>query len=156
VDVFYWLIAGGIVAVAVAALAIPWLVRRRRLAQLSQARQLFHQQRERLEARFLDMAANSGRPRGLAWTNCDFEDEITFAHDRSTGELTALVGVTISFEAVEGGGMEEVEAVGNLRAATAVFRYRASGWATDGRAIFNLEPNEAVEHFRGTLERIAE
>ena len=42
------------------------------------------------------------------------------ARDRANGELVGLAGVTIGFEAVDGGGMEEVEAVGNLRAATAI------------------------------------
>ena len=39
-------------------------------------------------------------------------------------------------KAMRGGGMEDVEAVGNLRAATAVFRVEKGSWATDGRALF--------------------
>ncbi|HYO25559.1 MAG TPA: hypothetical protein VEQ85_11500, partial [Lacipirellulaceae bacterium] len=70
------------------------------------------------------------------------------------GELYALVGVTVSFEAVAGGGMEEVEAVGNLRAATAVFVHRGGRWTTDGRVVFNLSPEAALAHYQESLELV--
>jgi hypothetical protein len=124
---------------------------RRRAAEFVAARRDFHQRRERLEARFLKLAGSSGKPRGLRWVNCDFEDDVAYARDRQSDTLCAFVGVTISFEAVEGGGMEEVEAVGNLRAATAVFSHVDGQWATEGRAIFNLNPTEAIAHFRNDL-----
>lgn len=76
------------------------------------------------------------------------------ARDRANGELVGLVGVTISFEAIEGGGMEEVEAVGNLRAATAVFNWSGREWTTQGRAVFNLEPREVLERYRDSLDAI--
>ena len=60
--------------------------------------------------------------------------------------------MTISFEAIEGGGMEEVEAVGNLRAATAVFTWKNGQWTTQGRAVFNLEPREVLERYRDSLD----
>jgi hypothetical protein len=126
----------------------------RREAQLAKARQDFHRQRERLEARFFEIAAASGMPRGLRWTNCDFDDDVSYARDRKSGELAALVAVTISFEAIPGGPMEDVEAVGNLRAATAVFRHGPDRWHTDGRAVFNLNPNEAIAYYRDDLESI--
>ena len=86
-------------------------------------------------------------PRGLEWVDGEFDDEVSFARDRNTGELRALVGVTISFEAVHGGEMEHAESVDNLRAATAVFRMEGDQWVTDGRAIFNLNPHETILHF---------
>jgi hypothetical protein len=128
----------------------PWAAQRR-AAELTQARREFHHCRERLEAKFVQLASASGKPRGLRWTNCDFDDDVAYARDRQSGALCAFVGVTISFEAVVGGGMEDVEAVGNLRAATAVFRYAERRWNTDGRAIFNLNPTEAIAHFRDDL-----
>jgi hypothetical protein len=79
---------------------------------------------------------------------------VTYARHRDSGELTAFVSVTIGFEAIEGGGMEEVEAVGNLRAATAVFRIERGHWATDGRALFNLNPVEAVAYYKENLELV--
>ena len=86
-----------------------WTIQHRR-----RARKRFRHQRERLEARFFDIASATGKPRGLRWVDVDFEDAVCFAVDREKNQLLALVGVTIGFEAVEGGGMEEVEAVGNL------------------------------------------
>ena len=89
-------------------------------AQLVSARRQFSFRREWLEAHFLTLAARSGRPRGLAWEDCEFDNGVSFARDRVSGELRALIGVTISFSAIEGGGMEDVEAVGDLRAAEGV------------------------------------
>ncbi len=145
----------GAIAIIVAVLWRP-LRNRKREAQLVRACRDFHRQRERLEAKFLQLAGRSGKPRGLEWTNCDFEDEVVYARDRRTGELSAFVGVTISFEAVTGGGMEDVEAVGNLRAATAVFRIDKGHWSTEGRAIFNLNPAEAVLYYQDHLELVSE
>ena len=85
-----------------------------------------------------------------------FDDEVTYARHRQTGELCAFVGATIAFEAIEGGGMEDVEAVGNLRAATAVFRLDRGRWQTDGRAIFNLNPAEAIAYYQDNLVMIGQ
>ena len=90
----------------------------RQKAEFDTAKREFHFQRERLEAKFFELAAGSGKPRGLRWTECDFENDVTYARQRSGGRLCAFVAVTISFEAIEGGLMEGVEAVGNERAAT--------------------------------------
>ena len=62
------------------------------------------------------------------------------------------MAVTISFEAIPGGPMEDVEAVSNLRAATAVFRLAGNRWQTEGRAVFNLNPTEAIAYYRDELE----
>jgi hypothetical protein len=123
-------------------------VRNRRLG-----RKRFRQQRERLEARFFDIAAATGKPRGLRWTDIDFDDAVCFAIDRDKKQLLALVAVTIGFEAIEGGGMEEVEAVSNLRAATAIFHLEGKWWSTNGRVLFNLEPVEALSRLDGVLEQ---
>jgi hypothetical protein len=147
-----------VVAAAVIVLAVAWRPVRTRMreSQLARARKDFHHQRERLEARFFTLASRSGRPRGLEWVRCDFDDDVIYARHRQNGELSAFVGVTIGFEAIEGGGMEEVEAVGNARAATAVFRVEQGKWATDGRALFNLTPSEAVAYYQDNLEFVAQ
>ncbi|WP_425617950.1 hypothetical protein NA78x_001640 [Anatilimnocola sp. NA78] len=121
---------------------------------LNQARRKFQLRREWLEAHFLTIASQSGKPRGLQWAECDFDDGVAFARDRSTGRLRAFVGVTISFEAIEGGGMEDNPNVRNRRAATAVFNMNGDAWSTDGRAIFNLNPEQAIEHFGQELEHV--
>jgi hypothetical protein len=102
----------------------------------------------------LAAASATGKPRGLAWKQCDLQDGLLLARDRATGELLALVGATISFEAIEGGGMEEVEAVSNLRAATAIFSWNGREWTTQGRAVFNLEPREVLERYGKSLEPV--
>src|SRR5262245_50767210 len=115
----------------------------------------FAKNRKELESLFFDAASRSGKPRGLAWKQCAFQDGMLLARDRVNGEFVALVGVTIGFEAIEGGGMEDVEAVGNLRAATAVFTHNGREWTTQGRAVFNLEPREVLERYRDSLDAVA-
>lgn len=131
---------------------VGYLHKRKEVQSLEHARKTFQLRREWLEADFVSRAGSSGKPRGLRWMNCDFDDGVSFARDRRTGQYRALVGVTISFEAIEGGGMEDVEAVGNLRAATVVFRLDGPEWRADGRALFNLNPEEAIEHYQNDLE----
>ena len=122
--------------------------------EMQQARARFLGQREHLEAAFLDAAAASGKPRGLRWKNCEWEREVAFALERQTGQLTALVAVTVQFEAVAGSDMEGLPAVGNLRNASAVFFYDHGRWRTTGKAVFNLNPGEAIEHFKQQYERV--
>jgi len=134
-----------------------WLAFWRRFARgpnVEQARRLFQQQRERLELLFIQAAAASGKPRGLRWKNIDWESSIEFARERASGRLAALVGVTIQFEAVEGGDMEGLPAVGNLRNASAVFFFHGGRWHTTGRTVFNLNPDEALAHFQNQYERL--
>lgn len=123
----------------------------RRVA-LEAVRSEFFQRREWLEARFFTLAASSGKPRGLAWIDCEFASPVTWARDRESGDPRALVEVTIRFEAIAGGGMEHNPNVGNLRAATAVFQWTNGQWQTVGRAIFNLSPVQAIQHFQHELE----
>lgn len=154
-----WLIAAAVIAFAMIGIfLVVWRPVRARMreTQLARARRDFHRQRERLEAKFMTLAAKSGKPRGLDWVRCDFEDDVLYTRHKQSGELSAFVGVTIGFEAIAGGGMEEVEAVSNLRAATAVFRVERGNWATDGRALFNLTPTEAVSYYQENLELVAQ
>jgi hypothetical protein len=128
----------------------------RRAEQLARIQRDFHRQREQLEAKFIDRAAASGKPRGLTWTNVDFDDDVIYVRDRRDRSLKALVAIEVSFEAVEGGGMEEVEAVSNVRAATAEFLYDGTRWCTAGRVYFNLAPSAAVKYLSADLELVAE
>src|SRR5579872_3379529 len=118
------------------------------------ARHDFRRQRELLEAKFFDLAAASGKPRGLRWVECDWLESVTFARDRQTGLLTAFVAVNIRFEAIEGGDMEDVAAVGNIRDAAAVFHYQQGGWGTGGRALFNMNPEDAIERLQAQFEPV--
>jgi hypothetical protein len=128
----------------------------RRAEQLARIQRDFHRQREQLEAKFIDRAAASGKPRGLTWTNVDFDDDVIYVRDRRDRSLKALVAIEVSFEAVEGGGMEEVEAVSNVRAATAEFLHDGTRWCTVGRVYFNLAPSATVKYLSADMELVAE
>jgi len=147
------------IVVVIAALAgLAWATLRPGAARRrnERAREHFDAHRAECRERFLAAASATGKPRGLAWKQCDLQDGLLLARDRATGELLGLVGVTISFEAIEGGGMEEVEAVGNLRAATAIFSWNGREWTTQGRAVFNLEPREVLERYAKSLTPVKE
>lgn len=150
-----WLVvAGAVVLMAILALAWRSLRSLGREIQVERALELFRLQRELLEARFVTAAAATGKPRGLSWKDCNFESEIEVARDRHTAQLVALVQVTIQFEAVPGSDMEGLPAVANLRNASAVFYFQRGQWLTSGRAVFNLNPGEVIEHFRNQYERV--
>ena len=145
---------------ALIALAI-WLYFRRHAVhawgselQATRALELFALQHERLEELFLRAASASGKPRGLRWVKCALEPELLLAREKQTRQLVGLVPVTISFEAIEGGDMEGVAAVGNLRNATAVFSFASGHWDTSGRAVFNLNPPEVLERFNKEYEAV--
>lgn len=138
------------------AMALRPLSSARRAERLARAQRDFHRQREFLEAKFIERAAASGKPRGLRWIDVQFDDDVVYARDRRSRRLKALVAVAVSFEAVEGEGMEDVAAVSNVRAATAEFLHDGTRWATEGRVYFNLAPSGTVKYLRKDLELVAE
>jgi hypothetical protein len=130
-----------------------WLWRRRPVGQ-AQALARFPMERPALERAFFAVAAGSGKPRGLTWVDLEWETSVLYARERSTGSLSALVGVTVRFKAVPGSDMEGLPAVGNLRNASAVFFFQGSHWHTTGKILFNLNPDEVVERFGTQFERL--
>lgn len=148
--------AVAVVAVLAVLLAVRPIQAARRAEWLARAQRDFHRQREPLEARFIERAAASGKPRGLRWLDVEFDDDVVYARDRRSGRLKALVAIEVRFEAVEGGGMEEVEAVSRVRAATSEFFHDGSRWQTDGRVYFNLAPSATVKYLASDLEMVAE
>ena len=153
---FYWWLL--IIAVALLALGVAtWLIwwSARRTTSLAQAKQRFHVQRERLEAKFIQLAAAHAAPDAPLWSDCIFDDDVAYVRSRTTGELSAFVAVTIASDNSGGAGGPS-DAVGNLQAGTAVFRFDLDHWETDGRAILNLSPSEAVQRFRNDLEFVEE
>lgn len=126
-----------------------------RKRELRRAYLNFRQRREQLEAGFYDLAKSLGKPRGVRWLECRWQDRVTFGRDRQTGLLTAFVGVNISFEAIEGEGMEDVAAVSSLRDAAAVFHYQYGNWGTGGRALFNMDPDTALTLLKDQYESVA-
>jgi hypothetical protein len=143
--------------VAIVLLGIAVLYRRSNrkspaAAPLLQAKQRFHAQRERLEAKFIQLAAASAKPDAPSWTDCRFDDDVAYVRNRATGELSAFVAVTIAVEDAATASLGAADAVGNLQAGTAVFRFDRDHWETDGRAILNLSPDEAIHRCRDDLE----
>ena len=111
-----------LIAAVLAAWCVFGLLRRKLFAsRRARALRQFRGDRDALRAAFLEAAGASGKPRGLRWRDLQLDDRLVLARDRANGEWVGLAGATISFEAVAGGDMENVEAVGNLRAGTAVF-----------------------------------
>lgn len=145
------------VAALIGLIAVAWkpLQRRSKAAVFSQAQVDFKVNREVLEAKFFEMASRSGKPRDLRWLGCDWESDVLYATETQSRLLTAFVGINIRFEAVEGGDMEDVEAVGLLRDATAIFHYQNGMWGTGGRALFNMNPQDALDRLQGQFEPIA-
>ena len=119
------------------------------------ARARFAENRAELERLFFEAASTSGKPRGLRWQALEWEPGLELAREKATGRLSGLVGVNISFEAVEGGDMEDLPAVGLLRNASAVFFLHRGVWRTTGKVIMNLNPDEAIRHFGVNYERLA-
>lgn len=149
---FWWLITIGAVLLIIGLASYRPLRRIYREVEAEKACKQFTHQQEHLEAHFQQLASLSGKPKGLRWENCDFHSPAHYARDRKTGALGAFLEVTIRFSAIEGGGMEDVQAVSNLRHASAVFHYRRGRWGTAGRAIFNMTPPEAIAHLNEQFE----
>jgi len=149
--VWIYIIVGLIVLQILCAKPLLNFLRRREAAN---ARRLFKVRRELLEAKFFELASQQGKPRGLIWKECDWQEPVTFARDLESGLLTAFVGVEIHFEAIEGGDMEDVEAVSTIRDAAAVFHYRAGQWGTGGKALFNMNPADAITRLEGQFEPV--
>jgi hypothetical protein len=147
-----WWAVAVMIALVVALATIAWR-RRRNAGWLRRARREFHLRREWLEADVVTMAMAHGTPAGLLWQECEFEDEAAMAIDRSSGQLRAFVAITIGVDAGTGGGKSPREPV-ERRSATAVFLYDGRRWITEGPALINLNPLQAIEYFHHELERV--
>jgi hypothetical protein len=155
-----WIILA-VVLVAVLA-AASWLPIRAGLglARFRDARRDFHRHRERLEAKFVQLGTAPSRQDCPRWTDVDFDDDVSYARNRTSGQLSAFVAVTVELEdpddqlltALEAGELADE----NRRAATAVFRFDNGHWDTDGRALFNLSPAQAIRFYHHELELLGQ
>jgi hypothetical protein len=77
-NVIWFVVTVGVAALAGVATSLAMRpIRLARLAEkLARAQRDFHRQREQLEAKFIDRAAATGKPRGLRWSDVDFNDDI--------------------------------------------------------------------------------
>ena len=157
-NLLLFVVVAGVAMVAILAvvLAIRPLHAARQAERLARAQRDFHRQREPLEAKFIERAAARGKPRGLRWADVDFDDDVVYARDRRSRRLKALVAIEVQFEAVVGGGMEEVENVAKAKAATAEFLHDGTRWTTEGKVYFNLAPSATVKYLASDMELVEE
>ncbi len=134
------LIWAGILSVCV--LAASWFFLRRPLRQIFEdvhvdhARELFHQQREWLEARFITALTRVDYAEGQRWESAQWDDEVLWARDRQTRHLLALV--CVHFDPAP------FDLMAISRHATALFEYRKGRWHVEGKRLDEVRPDEAV------------
>ena len=93
---------------------------------------------------FLQHARNRGMPRGLEWLAAEPNGEPRFRFNSSQG-IVALVPLLAHFAPIPGSDMEEITHAKEPRPITAIFLWNEGRWESDGRAIFNLSPDEVIE-----------
>lgn len=153
----WWLLAAIAILVATGAVVMLRPLRASwRQARFEEARRDFHRQRERLEAKFVQLGMSVDRPTVPRWVDCEFEDDVTYARSRITGELSAFVAVILEMDGTAVRNLAIGEGTGHFRGGTAVFRFDRGHWHTDGRAIFNLSPTEAIRFYHRDLELVGQ
>ncbi len=152
-----WILVGAVSLLAVAAMAAWRPLRARWMeCQFGRARRDFHRQRERLEAKFVYLAASESPGDAAAWDHCQFDDDVAYVRNRSSGELAAFSAFHMGIDVYDIRPVGSCELVGNSRAGTAVFRFDGHHWDTEGRAILNLSPFEAIRFYQDDLEMVGQ
>ena len=148
----WWLLLGAVAAVAML-VCIWWPAwGAGREARFARARRDFHAQRERLEAKFIQLAMAHAAAEAPRWEDCSFDDDVAYVRHRSTKELSAFVAVTVATNGPENPSAGIPDVSGDFRVGTAIFRFDRDHWETDGRAILNLNPAEAIRYYQDDLE----
>ena len=151
------LIAGLISAVVVAIITIyamrPFWRRRLQL-RLRTLLTRFGWQREQLEARFFDVASRENEPAGWRWETIDFAQSVSFARDRSSGRLSALVEIEIGLVPRHAPQLPIGDTPPRRQHATAVFQVVRGRWVTKGRLLDNMSPREALHRFPDRYEAL--
>jgi hypothetical protein len=152
----FWIF--GCAAILIVAMIFYWRSLRAtaRQTRFAKARRDFHARREWLEAKFIQLVSTRAKSHSPRWADCTFADDVAYVRNRSTGEISALVAISIAAEDPEAGLFGGGDAVGNLQLGTAVFRLDHDHWSTDGRAILNLSPAETIRHFQHDYQMIGE
>ena len=110
-----------------------------------------------MEAKFIQLASTQAKADSPRWADCEFDDAVAYVRNRATGELSAFVAVTVALQGVHDAmAASTADLIGNLRAGTAVFRLDHGHWVTDGRAILNLSPSEAIRFYQDDIEVVAQ
>ncbi|HVJ83626.1 MAG TPA: hypothetical protein VNC50_21345 [Planctomycetia bacterium] len=146
-------IGAAVSACAVLALAIRPLMIRRRLYLYRRYIRDFAVEREQLEAKFFDLASQTGEPSGWRWDGIEFDSSVSFVRDRSSGRVSALVEATIDLAPPEADAASEDGH--EVQHATAVFHVRRGHWTTKGRIFYNMSPREALHRFHDRYEALS-
>jgi hypothetical protein len=129
--------------------------RKQRDEHFSDALNCFRFQREVLEADFVRLARKEIDPKLWLWEEAQFGDDVVFARHRKTGEIIAYVPVIVELNRPI---RQLSHKTRNLffRNVTVVMQYQSKEgrWITQGRALFNLLPNEAIQHRGRDLEYV--
>ena len=152
VSVMWWAAAAVAVVIAVFLIVSP-IQAAMRDSRLADARRDFHVQREWLEAKFVTLAGVRLKPDAPRWLDCEFDNDVAYVRNRSTKELAAFVAITVTVQEDASLGSDESP---SLRSGTAVFRFELGRWKTDGTAMLNLSPFEAVRFYRNDFEIVAQ
>lgn len=147
-------ILAALLAGAAVGIALAWAPLRNALREshLSAARRDFHRQREWLEAKFVGKSASRLRPDAPRWLDCDFDNDVAYVRNRATRELAAFVAITVTLDDTELTG----RTAPGCRSGTAVFRFTGKRWDTEGQALLNLTPAEAIRFYQDDLEIVAQ
>jgi len=105
---------------------------------LDHARELFRQQREWLEPRFLTALGKADPIEGIRWEEAQWHNEILWARDRQTRRLLAMIAVHFNASPFEDAGEPFT------RHATALFEFRKGRWFAEGKRLDEVQPNELV------------
>jgi hypothetical protein len=103
---------------------------------VDQARELFHRQREHLEARFVSALSRLDPGEGSRWEDAHWHDEVFWARDRQSRHFLALVCVHF--------GLYPDEPLALCSHATAVFEYCNRQWRAEGKRLDEIRPEEVV------------
>lgn len=105
----------------------------------------FGYQREHMELRFSELALAQNTPHDFKHVECDWKSDVSFARDRMTGCIHALVSVDIVLTPNQHGAEKDSPHLLIRKPAVAVFQYQDGVWGTRGLALFNQTPADAVE-----------
>jgi hypothetical protein len=127
-----------------ACLFAAWLILGRPARQFAeelhvdQARGLFRQNREWLEARFLGALGKIDAVERMRWEDAHWHDEVLWARDRQTRRLLALIAVHFDANAFE--DLSDAAP----RHSTALFEFRKGRWVAEGKRLDEIRPDEAM------------
>ena len=112
--------------------------------RIRSAQDEFRKRRTHFQSVFFETMAISGKPRGLRWMECQWDESVRYLPISGRRSLTAVIGVCIRFESEVDGAMEDVPAVNQEKYGCALFHFLDGKWHT-GRMLFNLSPQQVPD-----------